>query len=524
MLTQCSKESLNKSYNVFKNSQSSLDAGRPRSRDWSERCQLVSDAHYVHSLLAAAEGLHSEALLYARLSVKNCQRAWAILERSLSRKDRTVRNGITDGEKDSIVEAMSEVSISERPPAENTPAPHSALQAAAFWTLVPRLFRGLTHIALLFANHGLTQEVRYYLEQGQKVAEGVRAPSLIGQCCVLLGQHSVRSGTIDDGSLLLQQAETVLSGVPHDRHFAMLQLFLAKHHTDRGDHQAGEAASATAEKTVQHLMKKRFLDRLIHKLPVVEALDLQMSGLSLEEPETTTQPPKNQGRTVARKPRVKSAGQQKPPMPASEEIPGFEVIALNRIKSEIIRSRINRSTCAGRLEDAASLLEEVAANSCGQQDVIAQALVASQVHLCQGLERLISDPVYCVIPESAISCPSIRAFSERRRPSTAKLPEARTTTTTAREQRNKGVFKKARGRGPSPARAKVDFLRLAQEDLSNVLSMARKYSSTVTLNQMTDVLARILIMLSATSSLALNSQVSPTRLVYALGKLLQSKA
>ena len=519
MLTPTSKESLNKAGEIFGESQNSPKGGRSRSRDWSERSQLTADACHIHSSLAVAEGLPSEALFHARLSVKNCHRAWAILEHSL-RTDTIARNGIGESPKDSVVEAMSGLSIAEAPPAEDISTPYSALQAAAFWTLVPRLFRSLTHISLLFAHHGLIQEARYYLEQSQKVAEAVRAPSLIGQCTALLGQQLIRSGRVDDGSVMLRQAETVLSGLPRDRNSAMLQLFLAAHHAERGEFQAGETAFAIAEKTIQNLMTKSYVDSLIYKLPIVEPLDMQMSGLTLEEPKMTRQPPKKQGRAILKTTTVKPPEPQKPSGPAAGEVPGIEVIALSRTRSEILRGRIASSIRAGRLDVAASLLEAVATHHYVQQDVVPQALVTSQMHLCQGLERLINDPVYCVLPESSISCPSIRTTTARRRPSTAKLPQTGTDTTSSRDKRNKVVAKKPRPRSPSLVKAEADFLRLAQEGMNSVFSLARRVSSTATIHQITDVLARVLIMRSATSSPALNAQVSANRLAHALGKLL----
>lgn len=114
MLTPTSKESLNKAGEIFGESQNSPKGGRSRSRDWSERSQLTADACHIHSSLAVAEGLPSEALFHARLSVKNCHRAWAILEHSL-RTDTIARNGIGESQKDSVVEAMSGLSIAEAP-------------------------------------------------------------------------------------------------------------------------------------------------------------------------------------------------------------------------------------------------------------------------------------------------------------------------------------------------------------------------------------------------------------------------
>ena len=514
-----SKESLKKATEVFNENYHSPKIGRSGFSKRSQQSQLIADAYYLRSLLAVAEGLPLEALFYARMSVKNCQRAWAVLERSLSRMQELVSNDLAENGKESLVEAISELSISEHSIAENPVAPHSVLQGAAFWTLVPRLFRGLTHVASLFTQHGLIQGSRYYLEQSQKVAVAVRAPSLIGQCSALLGQQSISSGGGGGGSLLLLQAETALSSVPHDRNYAMLQLLLATYHTGRGELQAGETAFALAEKTIRDLTKKSFLGMLIHKSPPVESLDVEMSRLTLEEPKTTGQPPKKQGKPVVKKPTIKPSGQQKPSTLTIEESPDIEVIILSRLKQEIIRERVFQSIRTGQIDAAASQLEATAKHCCGQQDVIPQALLESRLRFRQGLARLVRDPVYCVLPESSLSCPSIRTSHTGRRPSAIKLPPTDTDINSSRDKRSKVAAKKARPRSPSIAMAEVDFLRLAQDGISNVFSMARKVSSTATMHQIRDLMARILMMRSATSSPASNAQVSTTHLAYALGKV-----
>ncbi|KAL2037415.1 hypothetical protein N7G274_009900 [Stereocaulon virgatum] len=514
------KESLKKATETFNENYHSPKTGRSRFSEWSQQSQLIADAYYIRSLLAVAEGLPLEALFYARLSVKNCQRAWALLERSLSRIQEAVPNDLADNRKESLVEAISELSISELSTAENPVAPHSVLQGAAFWTLVPRLFRGLTHVASLFTQHGLIQGSRYYLEESQKVAVAVRAPSLIGQCFALLGKQSICSGGGGDGYLLLLQAENALSSVPHHRNYAMLQLLLATYHTGRGELQAGETAYALAEKAIQDMTKKSFLGSLIHKSTPVESLDMEMGGLTLEEPKTTRRPPKKQGRPVVKK--IKSAGHQRPSTLTIEESPDIEMITLSRLKQEIIRERILQSIRTGQIDAAASQLEATSKHCCGQQDIIPQALLESRLRFCQGLARLVRDPVYCVLPESSLSCPSIRTSDIRRRLSASKLPPTDKDLISSKDKRSKVAAKKARPRSHSLAIAEIDFLRIAQDGMTNVFSMARKVSSTATMHQIRDLMARILIMRSATSSPASNAQVSTTHLAYALevGRLL----
>lgn len=485
-----------------------------------EQSQLIADVCYLRSLTAQAEEQTSKALFYARLSVKNYNRAWAILERSQSRFGRTARRETPETEKESLIESMSGLSISEHRPAEDAAAPYSSLHTAAFWSLVPRLFRALIHISLLFAHHGLIPEVLYYLGQAEKIAEAVCAPSLMCQCFALIGQQSIRQGKAAKGFSLLRQAENYSSAMPHDQTFTMVQLFLAAYFAKSGESQAGETALVTAERALQQLTTTNFLDSLVHKRPKAESLDVQMHMLKLGEAKPARQPTTKQGRAISKRSASKPAMQQKPTTLTAEEIPVIEAIALYRMKGEILRARIFALMYEGRVDRAANMLENAAAYPCDQQNVVLQALLTSRIHLRQGMDQLISDPVFCVIHESTISCPLIRTSGEpRHRESVSQEPKMRMKPMAPNNQRTKPPVKKTRSKSPSMAKAEADFLRLAHSGIRDVLKLARKTSSTAILHEITDVLGRILVMLSATSSSASRTSVSPFLLAYVLGVL-----
>lgn len=518
ILTSCSKENLMKAEELYNNSVK-LRPGMIGARALSEQSQLIADACYLRSLLAQAEEQPPTALFFARLSIKNCNQAWTVLARSHGKPSKTARKAIQETNKDLLVESMSELSISEDQAAENTITPYSSLDTIAFWSLVPRLCRGHMHISSLFAHHGLIPEVLYYLGQAQKIAGVVNTPIITGQCLATAGQLSIRQGGAAEGASLLQQAETILCKMPQDQKFAAVQSMLAAYYTRSGKSQAGEAAFATAEKLLQKLTTTDFLNGLVHKRPEIEILDVQMQLLTLEKPKPVRQPATRQGRPVSKKSTIALANQQRPSTLLVEAIPAIEAITLTRSKGELLRDRIPALLYEGRIDRAAILLGNAAAYPCDQRNVVLQALLTSRIRLRQGLDRLISDPVFCVLHESTISCPSTRPTGGSwRRQSASQEPKSRTKITTSTTQRNKGPAKKMRPRSPSMSKVETDFLRLAHSGMKEVLSLARKVSSTKTLHEITDVLGRILLMLSATSSTSRNP-ISANLLAYVLGML-----
>ena len=518
LLTPTSKESLVRAQELFDGGTCMEKPEKMRSKNWSDLSQTVADAYYVHSLLAAAEGQLSKALLFARLCVKNCHRSWAILERSQHRVESAVRKGPTESETDPLVDGMSELSISAS--TENASTPYSMLSGVAFWTLVPRLVRSFNHLSVLFSYNGLYPEVRYYLQQGQKIAKAVEAASLSSQSTALLGGYLMRSGDTDGGVLLLQQAETLVSGLPRDRHYSILQLLFATYHTQKGEVRAVESAIGLAESVIQNLVAKSFVNSLTPRCSTAATLEIDMSALTLEEAKPARPPPSRQRQTVSKRPQSKSVAHSDSSKPSIEEAPAVEVIALHRMRGDIVRRRIYAKMSEGSLEAAASLLNETNAQSRDQQDLVLQALLASRVRFRQGLEQFASDPVLCVISESTISCPAIKACSVDRQEkhNESSSPSKNRSTTSSKNHKGKALAKKIKQRSLSLAKDQANFLRLAQDEISNVFRSATNSSSTAIVHEVSDVLGKVLMVLSTVSSAPSRTSVSPGVLLYFLGE------
>ena len=489
-----------------------------RSKDWSDLSQTTADAYYVCSLLAATEGQPSKALLFARLCVKNCHRAWSILERSQNRLDGIVRKGAVGNETDPLIDGMSELSISAS--TENISTPYSMLSGVAFWTLVPRIFRGLNHLSLLFSNSGLYPEVRYYLQQGQKIAKATEAASLISQATALLGTYLIRSGDADEGVLQVQQAEKFVSGFLRDRHYAQLQLFLAAHHTKQGEWRAGESAISVAESIIQNLVAKSFVNSLLQRRSTAATLEINMSALTLEDAKPSRPLQNRQRQTISKRPQSKSVAQRDSSKSSLDEVPAVEVIALHRMRGEIVRGRIYAKMSEGGLDAAASMLNETNAQSRDQQDIVLQALLASRVRFRQGLDHFVSDPVFCVIPESTLSCPAIKASNTDRqdKQNASSSPPKSRSATCSRSATGKALVKRIKPRSLSLAKDQAGFLRLAQDEISNVFRSAMISSCTATVHEISDVLGKVLMVLSAVSSANSKTPISPGALLYFLGK------
>lgn len=515
MLIIFSEENLNKAQTVFNDRTADEERQKTKSKDQRRRSMSIAHAYYVHSLLAAAEGQWMKALHLGRMSVKSYQRSWAVLERSKGREnDHTGKDPIVH---DEIVEAISELSITEHQPAETKKQAHKGTFGAAFWSVAPRLIRGLVHLGHMFARHGLLPEVKYYLGQAREIAHTVKATSFMGQHSSLLGQYLICSGNLQEGLSNLENAEMTLSSIPPDRHYAQLQLSMANAYVDHGIGRNGLSAFDIAEHTLRTLMMKTVLADLTHQPSASEELDLQLRDLSLQEKKPMRKPQTKAQQAKPIKKATKASAQQEATQCIPEEIPASEAIVLSRFKSDIQRGRIQAAFNEGNLGSANTLLDEAVSLPCDQQGSVLQALLASRIRLRQGIEQLVSNPVFCVLQESTIAYPSTKAGSERlqhkkspcRQQNAARAAPART-------QRAKPLATRPRARSPQCS-FETNLLDLAQTSLDGVFKLALARSTTSTMHEVTKVLGKILIILSATSSCASNYPVSSIFMAYVLG-------
>ena len=515
-----SGDALDEAQKLFCKRMSDGEVSKMRSQEQTKLSLLITDAYHVHSLLAEAEGRSISALYFARLSVKSNQRSWAILEKSNGKKFKAENKNQDTSTDENLAGQFSEMSIGEDRVADMNQSVPFARNFAAFWSLVPRLFHGFVRLSQIFAFHGLFSEVKYYLEQAQKIADSVKAPAFIGQYSSLMGECLRAGSDWHKGLENLQTAEDTLSAIPHDRNYVQLHVSFARHHTEHGDWPTAQSAFAKAEQTLQSLMTKDFLGGLIHQPPQSEGFELQLGALRIQETKTTRHPSsKNKQATSTKKATSKQVINQVPAKGLPEEIAAAEAVVLNQIRRGILRRRILAILCHGSLVSAAALLEGEAFLSSDQYDLVQQALVTSQIQLRQGIKRLISNPVYCVLQESTISCPSIRAIA-RQHQAQQKSPAGCQDTLRAnvgRPTKGKGSVMRTRRRSPARNESEMDLLVLAQTGLDQIHKLAKTHASTNTLHEIAAVLGKILMMLSATPLGPSSQPASPTFIAYILG-------
>lgn len=504
MLTSTSQETLGKFRRLLKD--------EDNIKDRYEVIQLTANAHCIQSMLAAARGREREALLLARMCVKGYYKAWAILERRLGNVPPPNVEKLVGIRKDRLAESMSELSMSEHQVTSSTRSTYDVLRGAAFWNLVPRLSQALLYLSRQFEHNGLLPEALYYLEQSQKIADAVNSPSLKNQILSIRGQYNICGGDVDRGMAMLQKAEEELSRLPRDYNNVSMQILLTTQYIKQGQLEAGSATSTTAANALQRLTTKANLESLVFKPRSTASLELQMTTLSVQEMGSRSDR-QVKARLLSKKATSRVTAKSKAyPVTPLEDLPPADVIPLNQMKGELLRQNALSSIAGDYLDAASSFLSEAVAQPCNQQQIVTQAIVSGQLCLRRGLQKLDGDPVFGVIPESTIACPSIKHRSNKPSASQSPLKVNRPSRNPAR----KGVAKRTAQGNATTGEDYAHFLQMAQRGISDVFQLARSSSSTRAFHQITDILGRVLMMLSALPLTPSNS-VSAVYTVYVMG-------
>ena len=487
------------------------------STERSRFLELCADVAYANSATASAKGQFPKALLQLRRSVKLSRRAWATLEHSQS------KSTIPDGVKaklsydfsDTLTEMGSEMSIPKSQVVQTVTTTYVALQSAPFWSLVPRLFRGLHGLSQIYAHEGLVSEARYYSEESQRIAEAVNADSLKSQSLSQLGNHAVRSGSSEQGAKLLEKAYRTASSLQRDKHFVTLQLHLMSMYASKEEWRSAESAAAVCEQTLGTLLSPAFIDGLIHQGPETQSLDDQMNELTVQDKEPARQPQVKRRLPAAKKHGSKPVIQAKPAVAASKSATACEISTLSRLKGDILRQRACVAIHGHKPDLAQNLLLEAAKYIEMAKDRVFHEVLSSRLLLQQGLERIVSDPVFGVLSESTVSHPSTRYLGDR----SERSPQKMYDITPPRNRALKATVRKARrSRSPVPANF-IEPLHHAQDGINRIYMLATTAGTVASVHSTTDVMVKTLMMLSAITQSKPCNATSPTFAFYIIGMI-----
>jgi separase len=454
--------------------------------------RLVADAAFMSSQLSFSQGVIKDALFFAKLSVRlNC-RIWAKVEK-ISQRNQGKSSPVPTGdssELDTVVETIAKLDVSQTNPTTTS----AYTQGAPFWPHIGSHHTSLLNLASLSAHHGLFQDAIYYGEQALKINKTLNAPVRLINSQAQLGSHWILGGRISEGQELLSAAETLAKQLESSIELASLQMGLASLYRAQGQHRDELQALLEADRIMTDFVSSDTSEAASASSGVPEledkmqSLRIRPSSRKGKQPATTTR--RTRATTSARKPAKADA-----PTPRPADITETESKTLLHLRSDIFRQQAACSRSLCDFEKASCLLESARKYAVSRDSQISVRLGESEHFLADAIRRFASHAVYCVLPESTISLPSLQS------------PSKATTQTSTSRSASKSTTRKprapARGTRSRAQTASEDFavmLSKAGDSLNNVFATATSIGSTLDSHSASRLMSRISMLSHATAA------------------------
>ncbi|KAJ5562375.1 hypothetical protein N7535_003172 [Penicillium sp. DV-2018c] len=449
--------------------------------------RLVADAAYVQSRLSSAQGSATQALYFAKLSVRlNC-RIWAKIERLAQKKQDKSLPAAGSSDVDAVADGVAKLELSRNGSSPDVSA--SYMQGAPFWPHLGSHHTCLLNLATLSAHHGLFQDAIYYGEQALKIDKTLDANARLLAAQTQLGCHWIISDHLEEGQEQLSAAAESAKSTQRSIETVYFQMALASLYKIQGAHNKALRVLAEADKIITAVTSADSPTALeTSGLAEIEEkmVKLRIRSSSRRTPTPTTS-------TTTRRTRAASAASTRStkstPAPKAT-VPDVQSKSLSQLKGNILRQQAD---CLRELRDferSAQTLAEARKFAVARESKIALEIGESEHLLADAIRRFASHAVYCVLPESTISLPSLKSPSKTvEKPVTPAKPTRRTRAP-AKAPRTKAQ------------QASEDFsvmLSKASDCLASVFSDATILGSTLDSHAASRLMSRITMLSHATS-------------------------
>ncbi|KAJ5775905.1 uncharacterized protein N7511_000916 [Penicillium nucicola] len=466
--------------------------------------RLVADAAFVQSRLFSAQGSATQALYFAKLSVRlNC-RIWAKVERIAQRKQDKSLPSTGPSDVDAVADGVAKLDLSQNGSSPDVSA--SYIQGAPFWPHLGSHHTCLLNLATLSAHHGLFQDAIYYGEQALKIDRTLDANARLLAAQTQLGCHSILGGHLSEGQEHLAAASESSKQTSKSVETVSFQIALASLYQTRGEHEKALRVLLEADKIITIIISSD-TPASVEASDVAELEDkmdkLRVRANSRRTPTPRTPTPTTT--TTTRRTRATSSAASKPAsskatVPRTTRKTSAPTSTLSeaqsktllRLKGDVLRQQAD---CLRELRDferSAQTLADARQYAVSPESKIALEIGESEHLLADAIRRFASHAVYCVLPESTISLPSLMSPSK-----TADEPSAPAAKPSTR--RAKPPAKTSRTKAQKASEDFSVMLSKATDCLASVFSDATIIGSTLDSHAASRLMSRISMLSHATS-------------------------
>jgi separase len=442
------EKALQEGQELFRSEEAKEEVQGSRSQSKIAWERLIVDGALLYSRLADQKKCLSEALYYGKLAVRLSTRLWTKLERSAGRKKELEKSADRVSDVDLVIDGVANIDLS----GTVTSTMWTYAQGAVFWKHVASHNACFLNLMRLSAYNGLFQDAIYYGEQALKVNETLGLSVRLLTCQAELGLEWIRGNHLMDAKTVLDAATKISEGLINSVETVKLKISQAALSRSQGNYKEVLRLLHEAEAMLDRVSEVR-LDSSINVRSSVAVLEEKMSLLKIRQASVQNEVKKINARTTR-----KTKGAPKP-TEVEETIvaPTVKVQSwsFTALRNEIIRQQIHALLAIEDLDGASRLLQ-IARDTSSTATQVSIQIEETEHLLADAMKSIAAHAVYCVLPESTLSMPSIEAVI-----SATKTAVARSKTP---------VTRKGRSAAKEPARV----TKVAKEvDVADIMSRAR---------------------------------------------------
>jgi separase len=479
--------------------------------------RLLADASDVYARYHLRSGCTDEAFRYARNCVRLNQRVWMSLESRVSAVPGPTPSS-TDTEMETANMSISGFSAGftfGKPPVVSSMT-HESLSGPAFWSLVPALYRSLSHLSSIFAHHGMISEAVHYAEQAKRVASAVNSPACVVECATHIADLWTRGGNVETAQSHMDEAVDYLKELKDCPGLIRHRVVAAQMWRARGEIDDEIESQDDVLGVIDRLTAPDYLSGLYKLRTGQDHLADTMAGLSLApKPSKAARGRK----AVATKAPAKTKGVQK--ITAIKSTPATlstveECAPLVGLRKYILGAKA-MALLSQKQDHTAVALFEQAQQLSHHGHAVSDAITASRLLFREMAGEMASNLKFSALLESTVALPAL-AHSEKGLSTDGELKES---AVKPRKTPAKTPKKTASRKAPVARAAIVQnfagTLQKARDGLVQAHALTLKTSSTSTIQEFFQLLGSNTVLLSAAAHMHPKAHINALPAAFFIG-------
>ncbi|KKZ63474.1 hypothetical protein EMCG_02205 [[Emmonsia] crescens] len=455
--------------------------------------RLVAEAAYVYSRIYFELGSVDRAMFFAKCAVKLNNRIWAKLDR-VSDMKRFKTPETSNSDIDILANRVEAISLTSG----NSCIGDGYREGSLYWPHFTSHYVGLVNLSKLSAHNGLFQDCVYFGEQALKICKAIGATSSTSFIQAELGNSWLRGGHVNKGQELLDIASGTSNTLDQSLETVSFYMTFSLLHRLQGNLEERNKSLQLAHRTLLDISGLTMTEPT-DDLTSEPSFEVKMSQLTIKT--------KAQGRTApaTRQTRARRAKTSENPPPGPKVLAGSTAEtalpprSFSQLQVDLLHQQVVDLLSTQDFAEASALLEQAEQLPKCKTREMSYLITRAQHLLSNWIQHLTTHAVYCVLPESTISLPSIyladKVVEEKPTPrgvsSTKRLPP---TT------RTRAATSTAKSRTRSGPKDFADMVSAASSLLPAMSSSAPIYGSTNDNHNASYISSQICMVSHATSS------------------------